>query len=110
MGGTVNPRATVMLVSALPTPASDYAGMLRRTTEGLFYSDGVSWGRVDAPGIFYPVTQAEYDALDPEQQDDPAILWVIVADSTGLRPTRTWVEVTSTPGSPDPDTLYVVVP
>lgn len=110
MPGRIIPNLEVMLVSALPTPASDYAGMMRRTTEGLFYSDGVSWGRVDAPGIFYPVTQAEYDALSPEEQDDPAILWVIVADATTLRPTRTWTEVTSAPGSPDPDTLYVVNP
>ena len=43
MAGTVNPRATVMLVSALPTPASAYAGMLRRTNAGLFFSNGVEW-------------------------------------------------------------------
>lgn len=105
---TVKPGLTVMLVAALPTPASDYAGMMRRTTEGLFYSDGVSWGRVDAPGIFYPVTPADYALLDPEVQADETILFVQVADATSLRPTRTWAEVTSVPGVPDPDTLYVV--
>jgi len=110
MSAKVIPNLTFLKVADLPTPASAYEGMFRRTDDGLYYSDGISWGRVDAPGIFYPVTQAEYDALAPEDQDDPAILWVIVADSTGLRPTRTWVEVTSTPGSPDPDTLYVVIP
>lgn len=110
MSTKIIPNLAFLLVSELPTPASAYEGMFRRTDAGLFYSDGVSWGRVDAPGIFYPVTQAEYDALSPEEQGDPAILWVIVADATTLRPTRTWTEVTSTPGSPDPDTLYVVNP
>lgn len=104
----VLPDFSVHRVTALPTPASSYTGQFRRTTEGLFYSDGVSWGRVDAPGMFYPITQTDYDALDPEEQDDPAILYVIVGDATTLRPTRTWTEVTSVPGSPDPDTLYVV--
>lgn len=97
------------LVAALPA-AADVEGGFLRTTEGLFYSDGVSWARVDAPGVFYPITQADYDLLDPGEQDDPAILWLIVADATTLRPTRTWTEVTSVPGSPDPDTLYVVNP
>jgi hypothetical protein len=97
------------LVDALPAAATVDGGFLR-TVAGLFYSDGVSWARVDAPGVFSPVTQSEYDALTTEEQDDPAVLWVIVADATTLRPTRTWSEVTSVPGSPDPDTLYVVNP
>lgn len=110
MPGYIRPDLTFLLVSELPTPASDYDGMFRRTDAGLFYSDGVSWGRVDAPGLFYPITPADYDALSPEEKDDATILWVKVADATGLRPTRTWEEVTSTPGAPDPDKLYVVIP
>lgn len=106
----VFPDFTILRVAALPSPASSYAGQFRRTFEGLFYSDGVSWARVDAPGVFWPITPTDYDALDPEDQDDPAVLWVLVDDATALRPTRTWTEVTSVPGSPDPDTLYVVNP
>lgn len=83
---------------------------MRRTAAGLFWSDGADWRRVDAPGQFVPITQTDYDALEPEEQDDPATIWVIVADATGLRPSSTWVEVTSPPGSPDPGTLYLVNP
>ncbi|HEY1034632.1 MAG TPA: hypothetical protein VGE09_06595 [Pseudoxanthomonas sp.] len=97
------------LVDALPA-AADVPGGFLRTVEGLWYSDGTDWGRVDAPGVFAPVTAAEYAALDPEDQDDAAVLWVIVASTSGLRVTRTWTEVTSAPGSPDSGTLYVVNP
>ena len=97
------------LVAALPAAAEVEGGFLR-TTEGLFYSDGLDWRRVDGPGVFGPITQDDYDALDPEQQDDPATVWLIVAAATGLRPTTTWTEVSSAPGSPDPGTLYLVNP
>lgn len=100
-------------VSALPA-AADNEGRLLRTTAGLWWSDGADWRRVDAPGQFVPITQAGYDALDagtgPGEQDDPATVWIIVDDATGLRATSTWLEVTSAPGSPDPDTLYLVNP
>jgi hypothetical protein len=105
----VLPDLTFLRVSALPTPASAYEGQVRRTVAGLFWSDGADWRRIDAPGVFWPVTQAEYDELEPEEKDDPAVLWVIVDDATGLRPTTTWQEVSEAPSSPDPGTLYVVV-
>lgn len=99
----------IPLVDTLPA-AADNEGRILRATEGLFWSDGITWRRVDAPGVFYPITPADYAALDPSEQDDPAVLWVLVDDATGLRPTTTWQEVTSAPGSPDPGTLYVVNP
>lgn len=105
----VLPDLAFLRVSTLPTPASAYEGQVRRTAAGLFWSDGQAWRRVDAPGVFVPITQADYDELEPEEQDDPATLWLIVDDATGLRPTTTWQEVTEVPGSPDPDTLYLVV-
>lgn len=110
MGGRVLPDFEVMSVAALPAASEDNAGFLRRTTQGMFWSNGIEWRRIDAPGVFVPITQDDYDALDPEQQDDPATVWLIVDDTTGLRPTTTWTEVSSTPGSPDPGTLYLVNP
>lgn len=104
------PDFAVMRVPALPAPASDYNGQWRRTVEGIFWSDGLEWRRIDAPGVFVPITQTDYDALSPEEQDDPAKLYVIVDDATGLRPTTVWDEVTAEPGSPDPNTLYVINP
>lgn len=110
----VIPDLSILRVSALPAPASAYAGQLRRTPAGLWWSDGADWRRMDAPGQFVPITASDYAALPagtgPGEQGDPATLWVIVADATGLRPTSTWVEVTAVPGSPDPGTLYVVNP
>ena len=110
MSAKVIPNLTFLKVADLPTPASAYEGMFRRTDDGLYYSDGISWGRVDAPGVFTPIEQATYDALDTEVKEDPTILYAIVADASLLRPTRTWLEVTSAPGTPDPDTLYVENP
>lgn len=97
------------LVSALPT-AADHEGEVLRTTVGLFWSDGTDWRRVDAPGTFVPLTSAEYAALTTDEQNDPSMLYLIVTSATGLRPTTTWTEVTSAPGSPDAGTLYVVNP
>lgn len=96
-------------VSALPD-ATENEGRILRAAAGLYWSNGADWRRVDAPGLFVPITQTDYDDLEPEEQDDPAILWVFVPDATALRPTTTWVEVTTAPGSPDPGTLYVVNP
>lgn len=110
MSGKVLPDLVFMQVSALPTPASDFAGMFRRTEEGIFWSDGLEWRRIDAPGVFVPITETDYNALSPEEQDDPAKLYVWVDDATGLRPTTTWDEVAAEPGSPDPNTLYVINP
>lgn len=47
MAGRVLPQLEVMRVSALPTPASSYTGQYRRTTAGLFWSDGARWLQLD---------------------------------------------------------------
>lgn len=44
----VIPDLTVLQVSALPTPASSYAGQFRRTSAGLFWSNGTDWVQIDA--------------------------------------------------------------
>lgn len=107
--GRVIPNLSVHREATLPD-ATVHEGQFRRNVAGLWWSDGVEWRRVDAPGVFWPITQADYDELGPEEQDDPAILWVIVNDPSLLRPTTTWVEVEEAPGSPDPGALYVVNP
>ena len=47
MAGRVFPNLEVMRVAALPSPASAYAGQSRRTTAGLFWSDGTQWLKLD---------------------------------------------------------------
>lgn len=107
--GRVIPNLEVFQQESLPV-AAECVGQFRRNAIGLWWSDGLEWRRVDAPGVFWPITQTDFDLLDQEDQDDPAILWVIVDDATSLRPTTTWEEVDEMPGSPDPNTLYVVNP
>lgn len=110
MSARVIPELSVLRVSDLPPASAGNVGQFRRTVVGLFWSNGEDWRRVDAPGVFWPIEQDDYDLLGPGEQGDPAILWVIVDDATGLRPTTTWAEVSAAPGSPDPGTLYVVNP
>lgn len=47
MPGLVLPNLEVMRVTALPSPASSYTGQYRRTSAGLFWSDGARWLQLD---------------------------------------------------------------
>jgi hypothetical protein len=106
----VIPDLALFRVQDLPVPASAYDGEFRRTAAGVFWSNGLDWRRVDAPGLFWPITEADLAELPPEDLNDPTIIWLTVEDPSLLRPTSTWLEVTAEPGSPDPGTLYLVNP
>src|SRR5690606_10911041 len=56
----VIPDLSFMRVSALPAPASAYTGQVRQSPDGLFWSDGAEWRRVDAAaeGVPSPPTGA----------------------------------------------------
>ncbi len=54
MPGQVIPNLEVMRVTALPSPASSYAGQYRRTTAGLFWSDGARWLQLDGTSSVDP--------------------------------------------------------
>lgn len=55
MNRRVLPQLAIHHVGVLPTPASDYAGVLLRTVDGLFFSNGSNWGLVELNPIPVPV-------------------------------------------------------
>ncbi len=80
--GRVIPNLEVLWVSTLPTPASAYPGQFRRTTSGLFWSNGTDWVALPGAG------DTAWTIVDEGQTfaAGDALVAVITADEDFLLP------------------------
>lgn len=76
----VIPNLEILRVSALPTPASSYAGQFRRTAAGLYWSDGTDWLQIGGPLSVETVDPWHYVVLP----SNVAVSTTTFADVTGL--------------------------
>lgn len=82
MSGRVLPNLEVLRVAALPAPASDYVGQFRRTTAGLFWSDGADWMGPMGSDVADPISVDPW--LYKTLPADVAVSTTTLGDVTGM--------------------------